>query len=35
VSKRELLKQEGVRFDAKGVLIEKWRFWSDFNLDKL
>ena len=35
LSKRELLKQEGVRFDARGVLIDKSRFWSDFKLDKL
>lgn len=35
VSKRELLKQEGVKFDARGQLIDKSRFWSDFNLDKL
>lgn len=35
VSKLKLLADEGVKFDAKGKLVEKWRWWDDFDLEKL
>ncbi|KAF2274997.1 DNA binding methylated-DNA--cysteine S-methyltransferase [Westerdykella ornata] len=35
VSKLKLLADEGVKFDAKGRLVEKWRWWNDFDVDKL
>ena len=30
LKKRELLKNEGVLFDQKGALIDKARWWHDF-----
>jgi methylated-DNA-[protein]-cysteine S-methyltransferase len=34
-TKRQLLAKEGVIFDARGLLVDKRRWWDDFNLDKL
>ncbi|KAH7402708.1 6-O-methylguanine DNA methyltransferase [Pyrenochaeta sp. MPI-SDFR-AT-0127] len=34
-SKLQLLKDEGVLFDAKGFLIDKSQLWDEFNLEKL
>jgi len=28
----ELLKGEGVRFDGKGMLVDRERWWSDFKV---
>jgi methylated-DNA-[protein]-cysteine S-methyltransferase len=35
VSKRKLLSEEGVKFDADGMLIDKSCWWQDFRVDKL
>lgn len=32
VKKLELLKQEGVVFTEKGMLVEQSRFWDDFTM---
>ncbi|KAH7078293.1 6-O-methylguanine DNA methyltransferase [Paraphoma chrysanthemicola] len=34
-SKLKLLKEEGVLFDTKGYLLEKSRWWDDFDVSKL
>ena len=34
-SKLELLKEEGVLFDASGFLVEKALLWDEFQLEKL
>lgn len=34
-SKLQLLKEEGVFFDAKGFLVDKSQLWDEFNLEKL
>jgi methylated-DNA-[protein]-cysteine S-methyltransferase len=34
-SKLELLKKEGVLFDANGFLVDKALLWDDFQLEKL
>ncbi|KAL6703802.1 hypothetical protein ACN47E_009101 [Coniothyrium glycines] len=34
-SKLQLLKDEGVAFDANGYLIDKALLWDDFNVEKL
>ncbi|KAH8821432.1 6-O-methylguanine DNA methyltransferase [Xylogone sp. PMI_703] len=31
--KLELLKDEGVLFDVKGNLVEKWRLWDEFSVE--
>lgn len=31
-SKLKLLKDEGVKFDDKGMIVEKKRLWSDFKV---
>ena len=34
-SKRKLLSEEGVEFDEQGMLVDRERWWDDFNVDKL
>ncbi|KAF2876951.1 6-O-methylguanine DNA methyltransferase [Massariosphaeria phaeospora] len=35
VSKRELLAEEGVLFDAKGMLVDGERWWDGFGVERL